>query len=298
MRAYNAVGNSAYSNQVTLTTPGGPPGAFTLSNDPPVWDASIPGSKVQLNWTPSSDVGNYAVYRNSTVYTAGIVGTSYLNSAGLMGGNAYTYFIRASNADGTTDSNTVTVTMPTAPTSAPAIQSNTASSITSTSAVINGTVLNDGSSSIIDRRFDWGTSTPLNQAVYSAGITVSGNTFSATLTGLAPNTTYFFRAWARNGSVSDVGYGAGWNVGSILSFNTSSGVQPNLTPYQPSGWSDKIVVSSVTGNNTDSPSLTTANTIYVDWAVINNGASPATSRFYTEFMSMACSGPTGSPIHL
>src|SRR5581483_3840430 len=52
---------------------------------------------------------------------------------------------------------------------------------------------------------------------------------------------------------------------------------PNLTPYQPAGWSDKIVVSTVTGTSTDSPSPTTADTLYVDWSVINDGTVSAGS---------------------
>src|SRR5258708_31592194 len=56
---------------------------------------------------------------------------------------------------------------------------------------------------------------------------------------------------------------------------------PNLTPYQPSGWSDKIVVARTTGTTTDSTSLTTADTLYVNWAVINNGTTAAASTFYT-----------------
>ena len=55
-----------------------------------------------------------------------------------------------------------------------------------------------------------------------------------------------------------------------------------MTPYQPSGWSDEIVVSRTTGNNTDSTALTTADTLYVDWAVINNGNAATAARFYTE----------------
>jgi M6 family metalloprotease-like protein len=55
---------------------------------------------------------------------------------------------------------------------------------------------------------------------------------------------------------------------------------PNLTPYQPSGWSDKIVASNVMGTSTDTP-LTTADTVYVDWAVINNGSAATAARFYT-----------------
>ena len=46
---------------------------------------------------------------------------------------------------------------------------------------------------------------------------------------------------------------------------------PNLRPYQPEGWSDKIVVSTRKRTSTDSPSFTTHDTVYVDWAVINEG---------------------------
>jgi hypothetical protein len=56
---------------------------------------------------------------------------------------------------------------------------------------------------------------------------------------------------------------------------------PNLTPYQPSGWSDKIVVSKVTGSTTDSSPLYPTDPLYVDWAVINNGGAATAVRFYT-----------------
>jgi stress response protein SCP2 len=46
---------------------------------------------------------------------------------------------------------------------------------------------------------------------------------------------------------------------------------PDLTPHQPSGWSDKIVASTVTGTNTDSTTITEDDTIYIDWAIINSG---------------------------
>lgn len=52
---------------------------------------------------------------------------------------------------------------------------------------------------------------------------------------------------------------------------------PNLAFYQPSGWPDKIVVSTVTGTRSDDAPLYNNNTLYVDFAVINNGASAAGS---------------------
>src|SRR5215217_577804 len=53
---------------------------------------------------------------------------------------------------------------------------------------------------------------------------------------------------------------------------------PNLTPFQPSGWSDKIVVSTSTGTNTDSSTLRTTDTLFVDWAIWNNGTAATTSN--------------------
>ena len=58
--------------------------------------------------------------------------------------------------------------------------------------------------------------------------------------------------------------------------------QPNLTSYQPTGWSDKIVVSNTTGTNTDSSPLYPTDTLYVDWAVINNGTGATSATFYTK----------------
>ena len=55
--------------------------------------------------------------------------------------------------------------------------------------------------------------------------------------------------------------------------------QPNLTPYQPSGWSDKIVVSNATGTHTDSNPLSPTDTLYVDWAAINSGTAATSAAF-------------------
>jgi hypothetical protein len=59
-----------------------------------------------------------------------------------------------------------------------------------------------------------------------------------------------------------------------------SNPQPNIAPYQPSGWSDKIVVSNVTGTNTDTFLLNPTDPLYIDWAVINNGQAGTTADFY------------------
>jgi hypothetical protein len=62
----------------------------------------------------------------------------------------------------------------------------------------------------------------------------------------------------------------------------SDTILPNLTPTAIAGWSDKIVVSNTTGTNSDSSPLNAGDTLYVDWAVINNGLAATTTTFYTK----------------
>jgi uncharacterized repeat protein (TIGR02543 family) len=72
----------------------------------------------------------------------------------------------------------------------------------------------------------------------------------------------------------------------VYAFGNTSHNGPNLTPYQPPGWSDKIVVTNKTGCTssacTDSSPLYTTDTLYVDWAVINMGSAATLTTFYTQ----------------
>lgn len=70
----------------------------------------------------------------------------------------------------------------------------------------------------------------------------------------------------------------------IKSITVVSAAFPNLTPYQPSGWSDKIVVSTVSGTHSDSVSLRPTDSLFVDWGAINNGAAATSTRYYTKLL--------------
>ncbi|MFI5168045.1 MAG: Spi family protease inhibitor, partial [Thermoanaerobaculales bacterium] len=75
----------------------------------------------------------------------------------------------------------------------------------------------------------------------------------------------------------------GTAYGSDLTVTTlPSATLPNLAPYQPDGWSAPIVVSNVTGTTTDSGPLLPTDTLYLDWAAINNGTGsvPASPSYY------------------
>jgi peptidase C10-like protein/FG-GAP repeat protein/CARDB protein/pre-peptidase/Calx-beta domain-containing protein len=72
---------------------------------------------------------------------------------------------------------------------------------------------------------------------------------------------------------SNSGYDLGSTTSQTINItdDDDAGAKPDLTPYQPSGWSDKIVASTVIGTNTDSTTITENDTIYIDWAIINSG---------------------------
>jgi len=58
--------------------------------------------------------------------------------------------------------------------------------------------------------------------------------------------------------------------------------KPNLTPHQPPGWSDKIVVSKNKNTTTDTSSLYETDTLYLDWCVINIGTGATSGIFSVE----------------
>ena len=95
----------------------------------------------------------------------------------------------------------------------PTVATNSSDNITLTTATLYGNILNKGTSDIIERGFIYGTNRAnLTETVQSETAT---NEFSASLTGLANGTTYYYRAYATNSDTT--GYGE------IKSFTTPSG---------------------------------------------------------------------------
>lgn len=56
---------------------------------------------------------------------------------------------------------------------------------------------------------------------------------------------------------------------------------PNLSPYQPKGWSDRLVVSRQSGGTTDDTRLVVTDSLYLSTAIINSGTVTAPAGFHT-----------------
>jgi hypothetical protein len=75
---------------------------------------------------------------------------------------------------------------------------------------------------------------------------------------------------------------AGYTLAATPATVSLATTSPNLTPYQPPGWSDKIVVATAAGVTTDSSPLIPSDTLYVSWGAINNGnvSIPASPNYW------------------
>lgn len=96
----------------------------------------------------------------------------------------------------------------------PTITTKDATSVQSTTATINGEIVNNGGATITTRTLCWGTSAASldNCQNFSGAPTI--NTFNYQITGLTANTTYYFRASATNEK--------GTGSGEVKSFTTAA----------------------------------------------------------------------------
>lgn len=132
----------------------------------------------------------------------------------------------------------------------PSISTNMVTNITGTSATGNGEVTSDGGVAVTERGIVYSTSSPITIANGNIARATTGGTgqFSVSITGLLPNTRYFYAAYATNL--------IGTSIGTINNFTTpASGA--TLTTNSPSQITSNSAVSGGTINS-DGGSLITA----------------------------------------
>jgi hypothetical protein len=117
----------------------------------------------------------------------------------------------------------------------PAVETGTASSISTTSAVLNGNLTGLGSASTVSVSFEWGATTAYGNMTTANAMTATG-AFNTVITSLAPNTTYHFRTKA---------VGSLTVYGSDVTFNT---LTPVVAPTVTTGTASSISTTSATLN--------------------------------------------------
>jgi alpha-tubulin suppressor-like RCC1 family protein len=156
-----------------------------------------PSCQVSLQWGPTASYGYETTPQTMTgpgAFSADISGLS----------PAATYHYRAKAVGEVTSyGNDMTFTATSAP-SAPSVTTSDASSITTSSARLNGDLTSPGMALSVQTCFEWGPTTSYGYETTLQTMTGTG-TFTASISGLTPETTYYFRAKA----VGDgTGYGA------------------------------------------------------------------------------------------
>lgn len=170
-------------------------------------------------------------------------------SSGLTAGTTYYYKIVVAYSGGSVTSNITSFV----PASGPVAVTSSASSITTTSAVLNGTVQMNGNTATASK-FCWGTASDLGtctsvDTLDQTTSIASTNTLAKSLSGLTAGTTYYFK---------------------IVVVYSGGTVTSNITSFVPSG-TPSVTTSSATG--------VTSTTAVLNGVVNLNGNSATSSKF-------------------
>jgi phosphodiesterase/alkaline phosphatase D-like protein len=181
---------------------GAPPSATTGSPTTVAATSATVTGTVNPNGTATSYVFEYGAstaYGSKTSSVSAGSGTSGVAASATIGGltadATYHYRLVATSSAGTANGGDATFTTANAP---PVVATRGASSVSSTSAVLNATVNPEGRAT--NYQFQYGTSSSYGQqtASSSAGSGTSAVSVKATVGGLVPGATYHFRVIATN----------------------------------------------------------------------------------------------------
>ena len=208
-----------------------------------------------FEWGTSSSLTTYTSTTSQSIGSGTSAVSVTEDLTGLSANTTYYFRVAAQNSAGTVKGSILSFT-----TSAisPTVSTLAASLVTASSVTLNGTVNPNGSSTTA--YFEWGTSSTLSSYSTTASQSIGSGTnavsVTANLTGLTPNTTYYYRVVGQNS--------AGTTRGSIVNFTTSAQIvwQDGFEPYT-SGTFPSLWVPD--GNATDTQ------TNYVDGTISSGG---------------------------
>ena len=136
----------------------------------------------------------------------------------------------------------------------PTLTTSSVSSITSTSFIVGGDISSDGGAAVSARGLVYATTS--NPTLSNTLLTIGSGTgsFSGSITGLTPNTTYYVRAYATNS--------AGTGYGNEISFQTLPVAVPTLITTDASGITQTTVTSGGTISNDGGANVTERGIVY------------------------------------
>jgi hypothetical protein len=230
--ATNGVG-TAYGNQLSFTT-----------TTPSVSLATLTTMSVtSITTTSSTNGGNISNDGGSAVTSRGVcwgttanptiansftsngtgIGTFTSSITGLT--PATTYYVRAyaTNSVGTAYGNQVSFTTASPSVSLATLTTTSVTSITTTSSTSGGNISNDGGAAVTSRGVCWGTTANPTIANSFTNNGTGIGTFTSSITGLTPATTYYVRAYATN----SVGTAYGNQVSFITTAPSASLISTN-----------------------------------------------------------------------
>jgi chitinase len=190
-KAYDAASNNQTSQAVSLTVNIPVPDTEAPSA-PSNLQATADSTRVNLTWLPSTDnvgVTGYKLYRNGALLTS-LSTTNYTDTT-VSSGSSYSYYVVATDLAGnfSTQSNTVSVSVPTPPIVAPVITSYSVTKKTMTTATITWTTDIPTTGNI-----NYGlTTTNLSNNLIDSTLNTS---HTLTLTNLTKSTKYYYKITA------------------------------------------------------------------------------------------------------
>ncbi len=242
---------------------------ITLDSAAPVISAvgttNLTSSGVTINWTTAEgsntqvDYGTTTSYGSSSTLDANIVTSHSVTLTGLSASTLYNYRAVSRDAAGNlaTSGNYTFTTTASADTTAPVISNISIDNITSAEAVVTWNT-NEASSSQVE----YGTDT--NYGSFSSLDNNLATTHSTALTGLTPNTVYYFRVISSDQSGNEA-------VSAGSSFTTQDIAQPDT----PAAIDDLAIRAG----------SSTRNSVMLDWTATGADGTEGTASAYDLRMS-------------
>lgn len=207
---------------------------------------STTGTTATITWTTDENASSTVLYGLTSSYgnastSAALVTSHSLTITGLTGSTVYHFQIGSADSSGnvaTSTDQTFTTTADSG--SAPSVTTSTAGTVSTSTAILNGSISDAHGFDATQSGFAYGTSADLSSVIATStlGSQTGTASFQSNLTNLTPDTTYYYRAYATN--IQGTGFGT------IQSFTTSAISRPTVTTQA----ATSLGVTTVAGNGT------------------------------------------------